>query len=71
MKLAFLFSDGHHTLHLVSGQIPAHKPTKNDLEMAARDAAISVNAPYKAWDFVGALKNGRLAGPMWFEPKDE
>ena len=71
MKLSFLFADSHHTLHLISGRVPFHKPTQERLEEAARDLAETLEMPHSGWDFVGALRNGNLNGPEWYEPKEQ
>ena len=69
MKLAFLFADSHHTLHLVNGRVPFHKPTEAELEAAAFEIARGLQMEVSVLQFVGALKNGVLAGPEWFEPR--
>ena len=66
MKLAFLFADTRHNLHLVNWRGEQHKPNVNELEQIAREVS-----PSRGWQFVGALRNGALAGPEWFVPSDK
>ena len=70
MKLAFLFADSRLTLHLVSVNQTRKRSnlTKAQLEEEARIAAIDAGADPESWDFVGALQNSNMQGPVWYEP---
>lgn len=72
MKAAVLFSDSHHTLHLVSVKIPRHSATEGACEHFARKWMKETGdfPSADSWDYVGTLKCHPLQGPVWHVIQD-